>query len=132
MVHLLWGGSALDDAHDVGLFHDLSPRPLAEQHEVARPEIEGNELAALRSLYVDTCFISLFRPSSLQSRIRSSRRHWEEPSGVGGRRFFDGYGDEAIEGSRGPAILSFSSTLLTREVAGCPSNDHSIRARMAT
>src|SRR3984957_6988691 len=53
---LLGGGSALDHAHDVGLFHDqelltadldFAPRPFAEQNDVARFEIEGNELAAL-------------------------------------------------------------------------------------
>jgi hypothetical protein len=53
---LLDGGSALDHAHDVGLFHDqelltadldFAPRPFAEQNDVARFEIEGNELAAL-------------------------------------------------------------------------------------
>src|SRR4029077_659454 len=53
---LLDGGSALDHAHDVGLCHDqkiltvdldFGPRPFAEQNDVARFEIDGNELAAL-------------------------------------------------------------------------------------
>src|SRR5258707_15874948 len=55
---LLLGGTALDDAHDVGFLHDdevlaieldLGARPFAEQHAVARLDVErvqGTVLAA--------------------------------------------------------------------------------------
>ena len=52
----LRGARALDDAHDVGLFHDqkvlaidldLGAGPFAEQHPVARFEFKRNQLAAL-------------------------------------------------------------------------------------
>src|SRR5215207_11443367 len=53
---LLLGDRLLDDAHDVGFFHDqeilavdphLGAGPLAEQHAVSGLDVEGNDLAAL-------------------------------------------------------------------------------------
>src|SRR5215470_7360934 len=53
---LLGLGGTLDDAHDVGLLHDqqvvpvdldLGARPLAEQHAVARLDVERMQLAIL-------------------------------------------------------------------------------------
>src|SRR5438309_1923622 len=53
---LLLGGAVFDHAHDVGLLHDeellaidldLGARPLAEQHAIARPNIERMDLAVL-------------------------------------------------------------------------------------
>src|SRR3984957_10593902 len=53
---LLGGGNVGENAHDVALLHDqqfltieldLVARPLAEQHAVANPEIDWNQLAGL-------------------------------------------------------------------------------------
>src|SRR4029077_17080099 len=53
---LLLGDGRIEDAHDVALLHDqqldaadldLGARPFAEQHAVADPKIDGDELAGL-------------------------------------------------------------------------------------
>src|SRR5829696_2911118 len=53
---LLLGDRLLDDAHDVGFLHDqeilavdphLGAGPLAEQHAIARPDVERRQLAVL-------------------------------------------------------------------------------------